>query len=1702
MDSLKHILSDGRRDTINDLDYSGRTPFHVALQQANPKALYLLLYYPLLHPSKLFATMDWKDLLDSLPQEHNYASSTSCNNPEQHPKKEASTLDSVSDIRQNRSNRSGSSDPLDINSLSSIGRALVTHWEKNPGEYLNTCLSLDDRSQMNGCGVKEVENLYEQHYKFLTGESHNLENAAKAYTKKYLRLYYPSYFRAIAREGSVTTRSDSSNSMSSTMDLLMERQPEGTGEKGEQSHSEDCGTATHGEIHTNQNTDNMLNRERSCMDKLVSKLVTQTVDKLKKGLIEVGTVDPIATFDKTSPLHLLFSNVYIATYRPNMLKCFRILIYYFNKSREFSEMYNTMDYTMYFNSQSINKCLDLYRTQRNKRNRPKNEQKEAPVKRTKESDEPLSHQMLTQGLITDRMEEDFDISKDDFETEIPISMRNRTDTRPVNFPNNTVCIDAEELAQRKERRSYALLSSHQAQTSEGDSCNYTLSEQSERRPFALHDMILNTLSWAKPHVSWETFVKRPDFSRSTILHRVCSLKDNSLIRLVLSCGFSPIVVNEAGDMPVHMAVDSNDPYGFLTILHSTLKELFYSRFNPRNYDIEVFFEEVASSKETGGAATEAGEECITNGLSNDFYNMYMGHLCHSFFKMRENVNEMFYRAIEHSKFRALSSMMDQEKLKLFFDEFLLLFEQLTYRCIKSWAWECLIALLSYNSVITYHLVSNPCFMHRFLNFANMNNNCDEFLHIIEFVLTNVLFETANAKETLLAQPDKTQSSTQVKGRTVKKNPFKGCGIPHLRLRSFTLEQRFKPPGGLGLPIFIEGDALSTLIRNYKSSTGCNDGLPKTWIITHPTCLHHLATPEPTDAPNKRHRLIVTYPENPTRLEVIISNDNGILRSDTLENVKLVHSPPPASLADILRVHDWGYIEKLLEQVQVAQKRWVSHPYWPVLADGDTPVTPHSWSAALYAAGSVISAVDAVCTNMCKNAFCAVRPPGHHLGTWGGAQSGNFEDEDFAAGSQGFCLVNNVAIGAAYAKYSYANKGIRRIAIVDFDVHHGNGTEQVVRNIGPKNVKIYSNSPGSSVSSQQNPDSVHKKWFGWRDENDRDDILFASIHAYDGIFYPGTGKQCTMYQKENSANVINVAVPQGTSSAEFRALFETKICPYVYHFNPDLIFISAGFDGHYRDSVSYGFTRYTEKDFNYVTERLVTIANSVCEGRVVSVLEGGYNTKLNTMSPFARSVLEHVTALCNTRRDTKYPYMFGENSINYLLSSVIKTTATTEEGADSEATHNEEILSNLNYRLNSLTSGGEKTLNAQTASAEAQKNTVARKKNGDAVFKAYRIRTKTEMLISKVYSMQLCCCKHTRLLKLDKTQMCCKSVVEMCGNQFLSFYSKYFYSLFAVSTSMTTLPNFYRKSTSSILGSPNGKYNEPISTNSVEATKNSVSSVEATKNCVSSESDLERKSHVIKEDVVTTANIEGEHKPETNNNYNTNSNEDHEYVKKENEGSKPLSEQTIEQLSRGNLSITTSSSSNSSSSGFNSLFDIGNYGTISTSSSNSNTVSARSNISSTSSCSSSSNANAINNKHSNINNGISNNNNGSSRNNNNTSSGSAPTECISSSNATSNTADDTVSGQMNTVAGQNNTVPRNPFNSPHENLNSDEDIENIVTSLKVIREVNESNNLTTSNPWLASVKLRALEQNYQVAVKLDTFYTKFGHLFNKTCHIHN
>ncbi|OII70973.1 histone deacetylase [Cryptosporidium ubiquitum] len=398
------------------------------------------------------------------------------------------------------------------------------------------------------------------------------------------------------------------------------------------------------------------------------------------------------------------------------------------------------------------------------------------------------------------------------------------------------------------------------------------------------------------------------------------------------------------------------------------------------------------------------------------------------------------------------------------------------------------------------------------------------------------------------------------------------------------------------------------------------GLASTRIFTHSCCIDHIALPEPMDMPIRRSKLVNKTPENPTRMEVLVKPNVGILKSSEFSLLQWTESCKPAVLSDILRVHDWAYVRLLQHKIEESRLIWDQKPYLTGSIDDDTQITPGSWKAALHASGSVISAVDCICRGENRNAFCAIRPPGHHLGTWGAAQKVG-TDEGVPSGSQGFCLLNNVAIGAAYCRYMYSSSGISKIAIVDFDVHHGNGTEQIVRNVAPKSrtIKTLVNPvPGVNLNFEQDI-SYYKIW---RDELDAENIFFSSIHAYDGTFYPGTGPdQCI-----SKPNIINIGLSEKSNSKIFRSKIKRFLLPKLLQFRPDIIFISAGFDGHAIDIVGKGFISCTEGDYAWITQQLISIANLCCNGRIVSVLEGGYNTKALTLSPLARSVAAHVRTL--------------------------------------------------------------------------------------------------------------------------------------------------------------------------------------------------------------------------------------------------------------------------------------------------------------------------------------------------------------------------------------------------------------------------------------------------------------------------------------------
>jgi acetoin utilization deacetylase AcuC-like enzyme len=226
-------------------------------------------------------------------------------------------------------------------------------------------------------------------------------------------------------------------------------------------------------------------------------------------------------------------------------------------------------------------------------------------------------------------------------------------------------------------------------------------------------------------------------------------------------------------------------------------------------------------------------------------------------------------------------------------------------------------------------------------------------------------------------------------------------------------------------------------------------------------------------------------------------------------------------------------------------------------DGDTALSPRSGEAALRAAGALCAGVDAVLTGEAHNAFCAVRPPGHH------AEPNR---------AMGFCVFNNVAIGAAHARAAH---GLKRVAVIDFDVHHGNGTQAVFEH--------------------------------------QPDYLYISSHQ--SPLYPGTGRR----NERGVGNIVNWPMPPYSGAAELRTGWTTAMAPALRAFKPEFIFISAGFDAHHLDPLAQ--LELSEEDYAWLTWEILDIAEEYCNGRVISTLEGGYN-----LTALAASVAVHVQAL--------------------------------------------------------------------------------------------------------------------------------------------------------------------------------------------------------------------------------------------------------------------------------------------------------------------------------------------------------------------------------------------------------------------------------------------------------------------------------------------
>ena len=314
---------------------------------------------------------------------------------------------------------------------------------------------------------------------------------------------------------------------------------------------------------------------------------------------------------------------------------------------------------------------------------------------------------------------------------------------------------------------------------------------------------------------------------------------------------------------------------------------------------------------------------------------------------------------------------------------------------------------------------------------------------------------------------------------------------------------------------------------------------RTGYFVHPDC--------------RLHDMGAGHPECPERLDAI---EDRLLVSGVFDALER-YDAPQAATADLELAHDRmhvammrGYSELLAEEVQAGGPQFSQ-------IDPDTSINVHTWNAALRSAGAGMAATDAVMAGEIENAFCAVRPPGHHA---------------TRNKAQGFCFFNNVSVAAKYALERYH---LQRVAVVDFDVHHGDGTENILAG----------------------------------------DMRALMVGIFQHPFYPFCGDQ------NPAANMLNVPIPAYTRGMEIREMIEMSWIPRLEEFQPEMIFISAGFDAHREDDM--GQLGLTEQDFAWITQRIKDIAKRYSKGRIVSLLEGGY-----VMSPLARSVEAHIRVLAD------------------------------------------------------------------------------------------------------------------------------------------------------------------------------------------------------------------------------------------------------------------------------------------------------------------------------------------------------------------------------------------------------------------------------------------------------------------------------------------
>ncbi len=302
----------------------------------------------------------------------------------------------------------------------------------------------------------------------------------------------------------------------------------------------------------------------------------------------------------------------------------------------------------------------------------------------------------------------------------------------------------------------------------------------------------------------------------------------------------------------------------------------------------------------------------------------------------------------------------------------------------------------------------------------------------------------------------------------------------------------------------------------------------TLLYTHPACLEHDTG--------------FGHPESPARLTAILN----VLKTAPFAALEW-RDTPAATETQLTRIHTPTHVKNIFARIP-------KRGHYAI--DGDTIVSPQSGEAALRSAGAVCAAVDAILNGEANNAFCAIRPPGHHA-----------EPNQ----AMGFCLFSNAAIGAAHARAA----GLDRVAVIDFDVHHGNGTQAALEN-----------DPG---------------------------YLYISTHQ--AHIYPGSGSR----DERGIGNIINIPLVANSDGSDLRHVWQQDIEPALREFQPQLMLISAGFDAHHLDPLAQ--LNFSENDYAWLTGQILAIAKDCCDGRVVSMLEGGYN-----LSALAASVAAHITML--------------------------------------------------------------------------------------------------------------------------------------------------------------------------------------------------------------------------------------------------------------------------------------------------------------------------------------------------------------------------------------------------------------------------------------------------------------------------------------------